>query len=240
MTPRVRSYPVTAGATGAADLLVCFPDRAGVSVGFRLASEIGRAGSREAAMAATARLLASETGGSAAAWCRSADALIFVAAEGLESPVRRRLVAAASPWLLSSDTPLSSLTRSFARIVGSTSPTALDLDVAFLVLSEPCPEIEASRADLASAVASIPAVPSAVVIREAAAGGSFEHEAIRRLTPREREILDLLATGLGTKQIADQLVISAKTVKTHIQSILAKLEARSRLEAVVRLRSLVP
>jgi DNA-binding NarL/FixJ family response regulator len=52
------------------------------------------------------------------------------------------------------------------------------------------------------------------------------------LTRREREILSLLAAGLDQRAIADELVISAKTVGTHIQRILAKLGVGSRAQAV--------
>ena len=52
------------------------------------------------------------------------------------------------------------------------------------------------------------------------------------LTPREREVLYLLASGLGNKQIADCLKISEHTVKFHVASILGKLNAGSRTEAV--------
>jgi DNA-binding NarL/FixJ family response regulator len=52
------------------------------------------------------------------------------------------------------------------------------------------------------------------------------------LTDREREILMLLADGAGQKAIAAELVLSPKTVATHIQRILAKLGVHSRAEAV--------
>lgn len=52
------------------------------------------------------------------------------------------------------------------------------------------------------------------------------------LTPREVEVLRMLAEGLGNKQIADRLGISDHTVKFHISSILGKLGAASRTEAV--------
>jgi two-component system response regulator TtrR len=55
---------------------------------------------------------------------------------------------------------------------------------------------------------------------------------LEALTPRENEVLDLLAEGLRQEEIADRLVISPKTVATHIQRILAKLEVRSRAQAV--------
>ena len=52
------------------------------------------------------------------------------------------------------------------------------------------------------------------------------------LTPREQEILGLLAGGLDQRAIAERLVISPKTVATHIQRILGKLGVRSRAQAV--------
>jgi two-component system, NarL family, response regulator YdfI len=52
------------------------------------------------------------------------------------------------------------------------------------------------------------------------------------LTPREREVLQMLASGLGNKQIAARLNISEHTAKFHVASILGKLGAGSRTEAV--------
>ena len=52
------------------------------------------------------------------------------------------------------------------------------------------------------------------------------------LSPRELEVLTLLADGVGTADIAERLFISRKTVATHIQRILGKLGAHSRAEAV--------
>jgi two-component system nitrate/nitrite response regulator NarL len=51
------------------------------------------------------------------------------------------------------------------------------------------------------------------------------------LTPRELEVLGLIAEGLTNQQIADHLVIEVGTVKNHVHSILQKLEVRSRQEA---------
>ena len=56
--------------------------------------------------------------------------------------------------------------------------------------------------------------------------------AAQALSPRESEILNLLAVGLGNKQIASQLNISEHTVKFHVSSIFNKLNASSRAEAV--------
>ena len=63
------------------------------------------------------------------------------------------------------------------------------------------------------------------------AHGSLERARLQDLTPREREILVLLAGGARTSEIARRLVISEKTVKTHVQNILRKLDVTSRLEA---------
>jgi DNA-binding NarL/FixJ family response regulator len=52
------------------------------------------------------------------------------------------------------------------------------------------------------------------------------------LTPRELEVLKLLADGLGQKKIAQALFITPKTVATHLQRILIKLDVHSRAEAV--------
>jgi len=58
------------------------------------------------------------------------------------------------------------------------------------------------------------------------------NEKLESLTQREHEVLDLLAEGLRQEEIARRLVISPKTVATHIQRILGKLEVRSRAQAV--------
>ena len=57
-------------------------------------------------------------------------------------------------------------------------------------------------------------------------------EAFEELTGREIEVLRLLAEGLGNKEVASRLGISDHTVKFHISSILAKLGAGRRTEAV--------
>jgi DNA-binding NarL/FixJ family response regulator len=63
---------------------------------------------------------------------------------------------------------------------------------------------------------------------------SEEESPPEELTPRETEVLRLLADGLGNKDIAVKLGISEHTIKFHIRSILGKLGAGSRTEAVTR------
>ena len=56
---------------------------------------------------------------------------------------------------------------------------------------------------------------------------------IDSLTPREKEILVLISQGMSNAEIADRLVVSATTVKTHVGNVLAKLDVRDRVQAVV-------
>jgi DNA-binding NarL/FixJ family response regulator len=85
-------------------------------------------------------------------------------------------------------------------------------------------------------------------VRAAAAGETVFSAAIARgvtrsalgeggpdvpLTPRERDVLHAAARGLGNKQIAVELGMSARTVQTHLTSIFAKLDVSSRTEAVL-------
>jgi DNA-binding CsgD family transcriptional regulator len=53
------------------------------------------------------------------------------------------------------------------------------------------------------------------------------------LTHRENEVLSLVAAGLSNQQIADRLIVSGATVKTHISHLLHKLQARDRAQLVV-------
>jgi PAS domain S-box-containing protein len=61
---------------------------------------------------------------------------------------------------------------------------------------------------------------------------------VPRLTPRQLEILDLLASGLTTAEIATKLTIATETVRNHIRSIFRELDAHSRPEAVANAQRL--
>ena len=58
-------------------------------------------------------------------------------------------------------------------------------------------------------------------------------QALRGLTPREREVLQLLTEGLNDKEIAQRLHVSPQTARTHMENILNKLGVNSRLQALV-------
>ena len=80
-----------------------------------------------------------------------------------------------------------------------------------------------------------PSVTSCVIARMAQqpAPDTTRDARLAALTPREREVLELVASGLTNAEIATDLVIEESTVKTHTKRILGKLGARDRVQAVI-------
>ena len=69
--------------------------------------------------------------------------------------------------------------------------------------------------------------------------GGREMMTLGRLTPRQREILQLLAKGFYYKEIGATLGISHSTVRAHLHSVYRKLEVRSRSRAVIKFHELI-
>jgi DNA-binding NarL/FixJ family response regulator len=78
----------------------------------------------------------------------------------------------------------------------------------------------------------IPPTVLGEVLRRLLAGGDPDGGDLADLTPREREVLQCMVDGLNRPEIADRLGLSANTVRTHTQNLLAKIAAHSALEAI--------
>ena len=99
------------------------------------------------------------------------------------------------------------------------------------VLPEDAPprQIIAAIYAAAAGLAVVPADESEPLLPHASTG-----QPVEPLTPREMDVIEMLAEGLSNKQIAHRLAISEHTAKFHVNSILAKLRAGTRTEAVIR------
>jgi DNA-binding NarL/FixJ family response regulator len=65
-------------------------------------------------------------------------------------------------------------------------------------------------------------------------GGSLPYLSCPRLTPREYQVLDLLASGLSDREIARALVVSEETARTYTKRLLQTLDVNNRLQAVLK------
>jgi DNA-binding NarL/FixJ family response regulator len=102
--------------------------------------------------------------------------------------------------------------------------------------------VDADRGALVAAVRAVAAglavvprslLPEFVTEADRAAPATLRGGPAAGLTPRERDVLSLLADGLANKAISARLGITEHTVKTHVAAVYEKLHARSRAEAVV-------
>ena len=107
----------------------------------------------------------------------------------------------------------------------------------FMLKDAPPEEIAAAVRIVASGDALLaPAVTRAVIeefARHPRRAAPVEPPAVGELTPREREVLDLLVRGLSNPEICERLVITEATAKTHVAHILQKLHLRDRVQAVI-------
>ena len=113
---------------------------------------------------------------------------------------------------------------------------ALRAGASGFLLKDATPEELVSAVRVVAAGESLlaPTVTSRLIARFARQPGMVATPpALDALTPREREVLVLIARGLSNKEIAAWLVVAEQTVKTHVGRILAKLALRDRAQAVM-------
>jgi DNA-binding NarL/FixJ family response regulator len=112
---------------------------------------------------------------------------------------------------------------------------ALRAGASGFILKDSSPEqlVAAVRLVAAGDALLAPASTRRLIETRARAGREVDQVLVGALTDREREVLILMAGGLDNGEIASQLVVSEATVRTHVGHILAKLQARSRVQAVV-------
>lgn len=174
--------------------------------------------------------------------------IIMLTTFDIDEYVYSAVRAGASGFLLK-DTPPEQLLEAIRTVhrgdaVIAPSATRRLLEHMIPVLDSPAPVVPAAPA--APAAESVPVTPSAAgsELPKAtfipAEHASFEpvqdyphRELIEQLSPREFEVLGLIARGLSNAEITRELVLSEATVKTHVSHVLAKLGARDRVQAVI-------
>lgn len=171
--------------------------------------------------------------------------IIMLTTFDIDEYVYSAVRAGASGFLLK-DTPPEQLLEAIRTVhrgdaVIAPSATRRLLEHMIPVLDSPAP-----AAPVVPAAESVPAIPPAAgsELPKAtfipAEHASFEpvqdyphRELIEQLSPREFEVLGLIARGLSNAEITRELVLSEATVKTHVSHVLAKLGARDRVQAVI-------
>ena len=203
------------------------------ALGVRLAGVVIDAGELGAATRGAVQFLAKEFKTPVVSWRvdPSGEVLRMGTSSGLGNSHRTAVEAAASTMPIGRDRHASmiALGDRVADVFGG-DVTVVDGGPVVFVASGRQPELESCGRDLSGLLQRLP-VSSVASIESPFVAEDVELARLRELTPRESEILALLAGGSGTRQIAKRLVISEKTVKTHVQNILRKLDAATRLEA---------
>jgi DNA-binding NarL/FixJ family response regulator len=104
----------------------------------------------------------------------------------------------------------------------------------FLLKTAPADElVRAVRVAAAGDSLLSPSITRRLVEEFARRPTATQPRGLDELTPRETEVLRLLARGLSNAEIAAELVVEPSTVKSHVASVLAKLELRDRVQAVI-------
>lgn len=104
----------------------------------------------------------------------------------------------------------------------------------FIVKDAALDEVVGTIRAVAAGVDVLPEVMTATlfseIAKEAVSAGGTHHEESVQLTPREGEVIELIAEGLSNKAVAKELHISIHTVKSHMRNIMEKLNLHSRLQ----------
>lgn len=168
--------------------------------------------------------------------------IIMLTTFDIDEYVYSAVRAGASGFLLK-DTPPEQLLEAIRTVhrgdaVIAPSATRRLLEQMIPVLDSPAPAAPAADSVQATPPAAGSELPKATFIP--ADSASFEpvqdyphRELIEQLSPREFEVLGLIARGLSNAEITRELVLSEATVKTHVSHVLAKLGARDRVQAVI-------
>lgn len=168
--------------------------------------------------------------------------IIMLTTFDIDEYVYSAVRAGASGFLLK-DTPPEQLLEAIRTVhrgdaVIAPSATRRLLEHMIPVLDSPAPAAPAAESVPAIPPAAGSELPKATFIP--AEHASFEpvqdyphRELIEQLSPREFEVLGLIARGLSNAEITRELVLSEATVKTHVSHVLAKLGARDRVQAVI-------
>ena len=185
--------------------------------------------------------------------CRGSDCeadervrIIMLTTFDIDEYVYSAVRAGASGFLLK-DTPPEQLLEAIRTVhrgdaVIAPSATRRLLEQMIPVLDSPVPAAESMQATPPAAGSElpkatfIPAKPASPVDSsyQSEPVADYPHrELIEQLSPREFEVLGLIARGLSNAEITRELVLSEATVKTHVSHVLAKLGARDRVQAVI-------
>ena len=168
--------------------------------------------------------------------------IIMLTTFDIDEYVYSAVRAGASGFLLK-DTPPEQLLEAIRTVhrgdaVIAPSATRRLLEQMIPVLDSPAPAAPVAESVQATPPGAGSELPKATFIP--AEHASFEpvqdyphRELIEQLSPREFEVLGLIARGLSNAEITRELVLSEATVKTHVSHVLAKLGARDRVQAVI-------
>jgi DNA-binding NarL/FixJ family response regulator len=215
-------------ATGAATRVVIADDQELVRTGFTMiltaagVEVVGQAANGEDAMAATRRL-------------RPDVVLMDIRMPGLDGLEATRRILAEAPTTTAGEPTRVLILTTFD--LDQYVYAALTAGASGFLLKDVSPDhlVHAVRLVRAGDALLAPTITRRLVERFARAdpdGGAL-HRDLATLTPREREVLAVLASGLSNTELAAALHLSEATVKTHITRILAKLQLRDRVQAVV-------